>query len=348
MRKHGNWIPLAACLAMLVLILDSKTAITEAKAGMAFLITTVIPSLFPFFFLSILLSASAEPGQFVLLRFLGNLAGLPREADDVLIPAFLGGYPAGAQAVSNLWKQNRISKNTAEHLLAFCNNAGPSFLFGILSPLFPKPWMVWVLWGFHIAGALFASRILCGSRYETAAPSSFLTLSLPQVLTASIYAMSSVCGWLLLFRILIGFLNRWLLWLIPLPLQALVAGLLELTNGCLLLFRVEDIRLRFLLCSGLLALGGVCISLQTASVTRGLSLRFYCLGKLIQALFSICVSAALVFQNLLFLLPVFLTYGYSMLRRKKEVAFPRSMVYNVFHRKGGTIHAFSKENSTFL
>lgn len=307
---------------MLILILDSKTALEGARAGMDLLIATVIPSLFPFFFLSILLSSSTDPGSFFFLRFLGILCRLPKEADGILIPAFLGGYPAGAQAVFSAWKQNRISRDTAEALLAFCSNAGPSFLFGILSALFPKQWMVWALWAIHIAGAIYAAR-LCPRDFSVRSdPREPTSPPLTQVLSAAIFVMASVCGWLLLFRIVIAFLQRWILWYFPVPIQALLAGVLELTNGCFLLSQIGDIRLRFVLCAGMLAMGGICVTLQTMSVTKGLSLRYYLFGKLQQTIFSICVSAALICKNGLFLLPVAGTVAYSLWKREKSSSIP--------------------------
>ena len=43
-----------------------------------------------------------------------------------------GGYPAGAQAVGLLYERGELSRDEAEHALAVCNQAGPSFIFGFL------------------------------------------------------------------------------------------------------------------------------------------------------------------------------------------------------------------------
>jgi hypothetical protein len=58
-----------------------------------------------------------------------------------------------------------------------------------------------------------------------------------------------------------------------------------------------------------LAFGGVCVLLQTASVTEGLSLGCYIKGKLIQTLFSLWLSSTMVLdRNILFagFLPILL------------------------------------------
>lgn len=322
LKKYPSFATAGAGLTMLILILDSKTALESAQAGMHLLMTAVIPALFPFFFFTILLNASADSGSFPFLRGLTKLCKLPKEADGLWIPAFLGGYPSGAQAVCQLWKQNQISKDTAQHLLAFCNNAGPSFLFGILSPLFPKLWMVWALWAIHIGGAIFASFLFSDDQKEIAPSEGKQPLSLSQVLTMAISVMACVCGWILLFRIGIGFLNRWILWCLPIPWQVLTAGLLELTNGCCQLAQIEDLSVRFLLCSGMLAMGGVCVTLQTLSVTKGLSLRYYVSGKLCQTLFSVCVSGAFLYRNPIFLLPLLGLTAYRLWIREKSSSIP--------------------------
>ena len=78
---------------MLALILDGRTAIDGARQGIELCLRTVIPSLFPFFVLSILLTSSLLGGSLAVLRPLGRLFGMPDGAESLLIPAFLGGYP---------------------------------------------------------------------------------------------------------------------------------------------------------------------------------------------------------------------------------------------------------------
>ena len=54
-----------------------------------------------------------------------------------------------------------------------------------------------------------------------------------------------------------------------------------------------------ILCSVFLAWGGVCVFLQTRSVTEGLSLRMFCIGKGMQSVFSLIFSTAAVYGLLL-------------------------------------------------
>lgn len=104
--------------------------------------------------------------------------------------------------------------------------------------------------------------------------------------------MATVCGWVVLFRVLLAFLKRWIFWILPAAVQVAVTGILELSNGCCELLAVTDVSARFCICSGILAFGGLCVTMQTVSVTAGLSLKPYFWGKLLQTLFSLCPCRA--------------------------------------------------------
>lgn len=285
---------LGACAGMLMLILDGKTALLGAKEGFCLALEVVAPSLFPFFFLSVLLSGALMQGKTPLLRPLGWLFGLKENGAAFLIPGILGGYPAGAQCIAAAYESGNLKKEDAENLLAFCNNAGPSFLFGMIAPMFPKAWMVWALWGIHLFGAMCASRFFscCAEGDASTKP-----LSTSEALKKSTVLMVNVCGWVVLFRVLIAFLDRWVLWLLPVEGQILLRGLLELSNGVCSLALIEDIKLRFFLCSTMLCCGGLCVAMQTAAAAGRLSIRNYLFGKGIQTLVSIALCCGFLWKQ---------------------------------------------------
>lgn len=294
MKGKQLWSGVGAGIGMLILILDGRTALEGVRAGIDLCLRTVIPSLFPFSLLSIVLTGSLAGYSPAILRPVGKLCGIPRGAESILITGFLGGYPVGAQSVAAAYRSGQLSRSDAQRMLAFCSNAGPAFLFGMVSAMFPRRWMVWTLWGIHMGSAILVSLLLPRHASVTANVSPGSSLSLTNSLWSALRVMASVCGWVVLFRVVIAFLNRWVLWLLPVQAQVAVIGLLELSNGCCELLTVSDIHLRFVLCSGMLAFGGLCIAMQTASVTEGLPLGSYILGKLLQGFFSLLLAAAVV------------------------------------------------------
>ncbi len=282
-----------ALAGMFLLILDGRTALEGAVQGIQLCIQSVIPSLFPFFFLSALMMGAFSGSGWKFLVPVGRWLGIPRGAESILLPAFLGGYPTGAQAVYQAWKDGGLPTTQAERLLAFCNNAGPSFLFGILSREFPGLIYPGLLWLIHFLSAVFTAILIPGdTEARVCIPPN---KSNPTgAMESSLRTMALVCGWVILFRVLISFLQKWLFAFLPAFWIPLISGLLELTNGCTLLSCISDIKLRFLVCSVMLSFGGACVTMQTWSVTGDLSKKFYIAGKTLQSLFSCIISYALL------------------------------------------------------
>lgn len=283
-----------AFLGMFILILDGKTALAGAQTGIDLCIRTVIPSLFPFFLLSALLTDALSGSSGSFLSPIGKLLGIPKGAESILLPAFLGGYPAGAQAISSAYRSSRMTKENAERMLAFCNNAGPSFLFGMVAPMFEDRRTAFLLWGIHIASAVLVSFLIPQSGPELFGSYVRREGTFSTAMHSSVTIMAAVCGWVILFRVLLAFLDRWFLWFFPVSLQVSICGILELSNGCCALAGIRDPDLRFLLCSGMLGWGGVCVALQTHSAAEGLSIAAYLKGKVLQTIFSLLLSASVI------------------------------------------------------
>lgn len=320
MRGRKLWAGTAAVLGMGILILDGRTALMGAGQGVELCLKTVIPSLFPFFLLSNVLTSAFLGSSLPLLRPIGWLCGIPKGAESLLVSGFLGGYPVGAQSIAAAYRAGQLPKGEAERLLAFCNNAGPAFLFGMAASLFPRQWMAWALWGIHISGALFTALLIPREDTAPVALSPGKPLTIAAALQASLRIMATVCGWVVLFRVLIAFLNRWVLWMFPVAAQVAVTGLLELSNGCCALTAVSSLTTRFLLCSGMLAFGGLCVTMQTVSVTAGLSLRYYILGKLLQTAFSLFLAYAVMTGAWLpFLTFLFFAFFLGKVRKRSSI-----------------------------
>lgn len=297
MKNRSFLSGLGASVGMLMLIIDGKTALEGMQTGIWLCLVTVIPSLFPFFLLSILLTSSFMGTSLPLLRPLAWICGLPKGAESLLIPGFLGGYPVGAQAVAEGFRSGALARRDAERMLGFCNNAGPAFLFGMVSSLFPRLWMTWALWVIHVVSAVAVAVLFPAEGLSTVKLPEGKAISLTDAMSRSIRTMATVCGWVILFRVVIGFADRWVLWLFPAWLRVAVMGMLELSNGCWELAAVADVPGRFVLCSGMLSFGGLSVTMQTLSVTAELSRKYYVLGKLLQTVFSVFLSWAVMWEN---------------------------------------------------
>ena len=145
-------------------------------------------------------------------------------------------------------------------------------------------------------------------------------------MTDALKSMATVCGWIILFRILLSILNRWILWMIPVSWQIMITGLFEISNGCLGLYALENPAARFIFAAVILSLGGLCVAMQTVSVSPSLNHKTYFIGKLIQTLFTIPLSqlATMILFNgnislhsgILFVVCILLLISFLIFRRK--------------------------------
>ena len=106
-------------ITILFLVFDGKTAIYGASKGVTVCIGSVIPSLFPFITISYILNSVLSGISYKPVRFLFRICGVPSGGESLLILGLSGGYPVGAQAVNDAYRNNYITKTQARRLLAF-------------------------------------------------------------------------------------------------------------------------------------------------------------------------------------------------------------------------------------
>ncbi|MHA6484444.1 nucleoside recognition domain-containing protein [Paenibacillus sp. strain BS8-2] len=117
----------------------------------------VFPGLLPFLVLFEIITAfGLAHGLSALLQpFMRRIFGLPGDAALPIVIGWLGGYPAGAEAVARLRKQERVTQRQGQQLLAFAHMPNPLFMLVIVGAGFlHKP-----LAGILVAGAVWMSAI---------------------------------------------------------------------------------------------------------------------------------------------------------------------------------------------
>lgn len=270
--------------------LDAKCAAQGASAGIALCIRTVIPSLFPYFVLTGLLIRLIGSGW--NLSIPERLCGIPEGSGILLLTGFLGGYPAGAACVAQHVRIDGLNKGDAERMIAFCNNPGPAFIFGMAGSVLGSSGKAAIVWIILIMSSLLTAMVLPGKSAEKCRL--LQRKSDNTVMHQALISTATVCGWIILFRMILAFADRWVLWLLPKQIQVLFAGILELSNGCVRLTLVENENIRLILLSVMLSLGGICVTMQTQGViaSAGLSVRKFVIGRLICCGWSLVLSAA--------------------------------------------------------
>lgn len=331
-RFQKYYAPLAASGAMVMLILDSKTAIDAAAQAIELCVRTAIPSLFPFFVLSGILVPYASH---LRVPFLGRLLSVPEGWESIFLLGCLGGYPVGAQCVAQGYATGKLDENQAQRMLGFCTNCGPSFLFGIVGSAFAGNASAFAITLIGILSAVTVG-MFWPTEHETSTYSPEIShVSLPQAIRQAVRSMSSVCAWIILGKILLTFLSKWFLGQLPSEAQLGLTGILELTNGCLMLNQCADEQMRFILACAITSFGGICVMMQVWAICHDakLATKCYLPQKALQAVTAAGLATAYVIHPGAPLVLVGIG-AILWILQKKTVEIPKSVVYNGANKGG--------------
>lgn len=340
MKSRSNALmAILSSTGMLILILDSKLVLRSAADGIEMCFNSIVPALFPFLVLSSIITGCLYMKNKTKSSIIANFLGIPSGTEYLLLLGFLGGYPNGAQNVYQFYEEKKIRKEDAERMLPLCNQAGPAFIFGMIPFLFSSAWIPLALWMIQIVSALVMSAILPGKSQNTTYHCTNNQKSIVTALQSAVRTMGWICGWVILFKILISFIEQRVLYFVSPLFQVIIAGTLELSNGIFALNAIQSEFIRFVLTSAFLSFGGFCVHLQTKSVVKGLNLNIYFIGKVIQFLIAVLLSVmiypvifiksgvnGLIFSVICLLLSLLIAVSVILL--KKTVAIPMKVLYN--------------------
>ena len=125
-----NILPMIFVVITICLVIFSKSNLTAAKNGLTLWATCVVPSLFPFFVITNLLSRTkvvSFTGK-LLDKFMRPLFNVPGVGGFAFVMGLISGYPVGAKVVSDFRQDGLVTKDEGERMLAFTNNSGPLFI----------------------------------------------------------------------------------------------------------------------------------------------------------------------------------------------------------------------------
>lgn len=273
---------------MVLLLWRSAVAAEAVRRGLTLCARSVIPALFPYFVVSgLFISLGFADGVGRRLEPLTRrLFGVGGAGASAFFLGLLGGYPVGGRTVGQLYRAGRLSKDEAERLLAFCNNAGPSFILGVVGVgCFGS-----LRTGIYLYLAHAFSAVLVGILFRKKAPVSGQKVrysatfepigAFVRAVGEAAEGMVRLCGFVVFFLVILALITD----LTGLNHPVLL-GLAELTTGVTALKgRPGDL----VWAAALLGWGGLSVHGQTAAVLSDtdLGLARYFLGKILQAIFS--------------------------------------------------------------
>ena len=310
----------ALLTSIAALILAPQESMAGASNGLALCGNVIIPSLFPFLILSALavelgfasrLGKLLEPVMRPLFRVNGSCAC-------ALVLGFIGGYPVGARTAINLYENKLCSRTEAQRLLAFCNNSGPAFIFGVVGAgIFSDSRAGLLLYLIHALASLCVGLVFRfygrenGSALRASSPS-IRTVRFSSAFTGSVTsALQStlgICAFVVFFSVVISLLTRFGILssfasglsalLAPLGMtkewaHRLLTGVLELSSGVWSLSGAGSWNGKLSMAAFMLGWAGLSVHCQVLSflTESGLSMGTYLGGKALHAVFSAALTA---------------------------------------------------------
>ena len=306
----------ALLLAAAGLVAAPAEAAAGAGEGLELCFNVIIPSLFPFFVLSALvveLGFAVYVGRAMegIMRPLFRVSGGCAAA---VALGFIGGYPVGARTALHLYRQGQCTKTETERLLAFCNNSGPAFIFGVVGAgVFASGRVGVLLYLTHTLASLLVGLLFrfygrdTDSREPPSRRTTFETVHLsaafPSAVGKALASTLSICAFVVFFSVLLrllsafgvlsglarglGFLGVEEEWA-----RRLVAGMLEVTSGVTSLSGAGSGGVS--MAAFMLGWAGLSVHCQVLSFLgeSGLSPRTYLWGKLLHGLLAAALTAA--------------------------------------------------------
>lgn len=304
---------LSASLLLLILTVSQPSVCAQAvESGLSLCLTRAVPSLFPFFVVSALTVRCGLAD--VLARLfspLMRLYRLPACGISALLLGLLGGYPTGAQTVSDLIENGRCTKEDGARLAAFCNNTGPAFLVGMCGGgIFHSVRIGLFLYLTHLLSALALGLLFrgkdCAAPLPPPPPPERFAVCLTRAVVHAGSSMLNVCSFILYFSVLLSLLTATGILplladavsaVVPLPADLLCAaltGCVELTNGLSLLASSSGPMLvRTAACAALCAFGGLSVLFQSSSAAPAVPFSRILLGKTLHAVLCTLLTVLL-------------------------------------------------------
>lgn len=286
--------------------------ITQAPAvseGVRFGLKTcagiLIPALFPFMVLSgfLSLTSAARILSAPLAPVTTKIFKLPKELGAIVLLSLIGGYPVGAKSISLLLSQGKISKHTAERMLCFCVNSGPSFVItAVGTGMLADRTAGLILFATQTAATLVIGTVASirakPEKTETAPVETRGAFALVEAVSSASSAMLAMCSFAVLFSGILPLVTAngltyriaGLLYISENAAAAAVAGIFEVTSGCV---RAASLGgdAAFAMISAIVSFGGLSVLFQIMSCFRDNHIRF---GPLIIARLShMVVSTAI-------------------------------------------------------
>lgn len=304
---------------IIFLIINPNRYINSAYNGILIWAKAVLPALFPFFFITKLLTelggikTLANYFQLIMQKIF-HVNGM---SSYVLLMSIMSGYPVGAKITSELYEKNIIKNDEAIRLITFTSTSGPLFIIGTVGAgMFVSAKMGFIMLFSHFLGAIFNGLLYRNYKYIPITKSTknkfrFDAIDeniLEKSMLSAINSILIVGGYISISFILIdiltdiGIINA--LNSIVKPIlsffeidsnlsNAIVVGFIEMTRGCYELSTCfTDYTTATTICTFIISFGGLSTMLQAMTFLQrcNVKISFFFKQKITHAILACAIS----------------------------------------------------------
>ncbi len=304
-------------LSFAVVLAVDRTLTLSVSKGISLWAVSVLPALFPYFFITAILSAlsvTEKLSNFIspLTKKVFNVGGSVGYA---FIISLLSGYPVGAKTVADLKNNNLISESESVRASAICSTSSPMFLMGSVGNIMFNS----TLFGLLLFLSQLISSVLIGiifsfykrsdkpSREKNLHRAKTTDNILYDSVFSSVISVLTVGGLITVFYLATDLLSKTKLlcpleWLFTLILgeesgQAFTFGLIECTRGLQFLSQSGITGLALPLSSALCGFGGFCVITQSIAILKSAKIKTapFLYSKVLSAVLNFTISLILSF-----------------------------------------------------
>ena len=269
---------LILCIGMVAAPTISNKGIND---GINACLTVLVPSLFPFMFLStfvVLFGISQRLGR-IFSKITECVFNLPSEAGVTILLSLAGGFPVGAVGIASMYKRNLITEKQARRMLLFCVNPGPGFLIGTVgSSLYGSAAAGLILTAAQSFAAILTG-IIAGQFSKKKEPlvktisaaHGHMTFSDAFVLSckSACKSMAMLCSMVMLFSCFTELAEHYLNFSPDSAVGIIFRCICEVTDGCT---AIAENRLPLYMAATCSGFGGLCVHFQIFSAVTNIGI----------------------------------------------------------------------------
>lgn len=304
-QKNLIWIFGYTCLTLAVFIFAflllafPECAGEGIKEGIELCLYTLIPSMFPFMFLSyfVVSSGIVQKSEKLFSFVTEKLFAFPGVCGSVILLSMTGGFPVGGRMVSEIYDRGLINKSQGQRLMLFCVNPGPAFVItGVGYYMLGSKKAGLLIYISVVMSSLvlgFLSRFVFDDGYAGYASKNKtaeqnIYESVISSVSQSSKGMFNVCAWVLIFSCITSLLD-----IIPLSesIKGFLTSVAEVTNGCK--YASENLPVPVL--AAVIGFSGLCAQMQILPTVIKLKmpLKNFFTARIVNAAFSFLISMLL-------------------------------------------------------